>query len=104
MESDCWALSAKAAEQYDGYFAVCDTTRRGLVSRQEAAPLFERSELPDNELSLIWSLADVDGDGLLSQAEFRVAMHLTTLALQGSRLPARLPLVLERGDVLERGR
>ena len=93
---DPWALPNDAAAKYDSYFALLDAGGGGAVSGAQAEPLFERAELPSREMTLIWSLADVDLDGRLSMCEFRVAMHLATLAVQGWPLPARLPPVLER--------
>ena len=101
-DESVWKLPADAASRYDAYFRLIDIHGNGRISRTEAVPLFERSELPDSELLLIWSLADVDGDGMLSLTEFRVAMHLTTLAVDRYPLPARLPLALQehaRGEL-----
>ena len=92
---DTWALPDDAAAKYDGYFALLDVSGGGYVSRAQAEPLFDQAQLPGHEMSLIWSLADVDGDDRLNHAEFRVAMHLATLAVQGQPLPSRLPAVLE---------
>lgn len=90
-----WELSEEDIVRYDGFFGMLDASGSGSVSRSQAEPLFDRSELPAYDVSLIWTLADVDADGRLSLMEFRVAMHLATLAVQGQPLPSILPPVLE---------
>ena len=82
------------AHRYDSYFQKLDTQGRGHISAEQAWPLFSRAGLPEPTLSEIWALADTDRDALLSPAEFRVAMHLTTIAARGEPLPHALPYAL----------
>ena len=66
----------------------------GPVSGAQAKPLFEQSGQPAEVLADVWQLAtsvECRGDGQLSVAEFRAAMHLITLAVQGYDLPPPLP-------------
>lgn len=50
--------------------------------------------LPQEILSFIWTLSDVEADGTLSLPEFVVAMHLVTAAVAGLPVPPVLPDVL----------
>ena len=50
-----------------------------------------KSKLPNNVLSKIWKLSDVDTDGFLDQEEFCLAMHLIKVKLDGNELPNILP-------------
>lgn len=50
-----------------------------------------KSKLPNNVLSKIWKLADVDQDGFLDLEEFALAMHLIKVKVEGNELPNILP-------------
>jgi len=41
-----------------------------------AREVFMASQLPNDVLSAIWRLSDMDGDSQLSHLEFRIAMHM----------------------------
>lgn len=49
------------------------------------------SKLPNNVLSKIWRLADVDKDGHLDKDEFALAMYLIDLKLSDNEIPVELP-------------
>ena len=91
-----WALDEADVMRYDGYFRMIETNGGWHVSQQQAKPLFDRAGLAPQALAQVWQLADADKDGMLSQAEFRCAMHLATLAVQGEPLPRQLPPELAR--------
>ena len=73
---------------------MLETNGSTHVNQQQAKPLFDRAGLAPEALAQVWLLADADKDGMLSQAEFRCAMHLATLAVQGEPLPRQLPVRL----------
>jgi hypothetical protein len=50
-----------------------------------------KSKLPNSVLVKIWTLSDVDRDGLFDSDEFALAMYLIELKLQGHDLPPYLP-------------
>ena len=81
-------MSEAATSKFDTYFATLDVRGVGKITRAQAAPLFDKSGLPEETLAEIWALADVTQDGLLNLPEFRTAMHLATTAAQGAPLPA----------------
>ena len=54
-------------------------------------------------LEKLWILADVDEDGMLTLPEFRAAMHLATMAVQGTPVPSAMPPLLARSAGIARG-
>ncbi|XP_061924331.1 EH domain-containing protein 2-like [Entelurus aequoreus] len=50
--------------------------------------------LPNSVLAHIWRLSDVDGDGMLDNEEFALAVHLIEGKLEGHWLPRELPSYL----------
>ncbi|KAJ1625741.1 hypothetical protein T492DRAFT_631898, partial [Pavlovales sp. CCMP2436] len=92
-----WAVSPQEAAQYEGYFTQLDTARSGLISGAQASSFLAMSGLSKEALEKIWGMSDVDRDGHLTRAEFRIAMHLAMRVARGSQLPATLPPVLARG-------
>ncbi|GMT12117.1 hypothetical protein PFISCL1PPCAC_3414, partial [Pristionchus fissidentatus] len=53
---------------------------------------FRKSQLENEVLSRVWSMADVNADGWLDLAEFSVAMHLIVLHVKGGlEVPECLP-------------
>ena len=80
-------MTEGATSKFDTYFATLDVRGVGKITRAQAAPLFDKSGLPEETLAEIWALADVTQDGLLNLPEFRTAMHLATTAAQGAPLP-----------------
>jgi hypothetical protein len=63
----------------------------GFVEGNTAVALFSQSGVPVAELGQVYTLADVDGDGRLSQSEFFIAMKLLRARMAGNTLPATLP-------------
>lgn len=50
-----------------------------------------KSKLPNTALAKVWRLADYDKDGMLTEEEFALAMHLIGVRLEGHSLPDDLP-------------
>ena len=50
-----------------------------------------KSKLPNSVLAKIWRLADHDQDGMLTEEEFALAMHLISVCLEGYPIPNELP-------------
>ena len=64
--------------RYSQIFTVLHTQREARgVSRDKAFSALLKSGLAQAEIDHIWTLSDVDADGLLSLEEFVLAMHLT---------------------------
>ena len=57
----------------------------GFVDGNTAREIFMASQLPNDVLSAIWQLSDMDGDSQLSHPEFRIGMMPTGLEPRTSR-------------------
>jgi hypothetical protein len=78
-------------EQYREDFKACSPNEKDKISGQKAKAKMVESKLPSNVLHKIWTLADVDKDGLLDLYEFSLAMHFIKMRLDGQDLPLTLP-------------
>lgn len=94
VESSPWLMLPEELDKYLAAFAMLDVTGGGSISSDDAKEVFERTELPQEELAQIWAITDVDGDNQLSAGEFACAMHLAWRRRQGHPLPPVLPLEL----------
>lgn len=86
-------------EQSTKYDAVFDAnSEHGVMSGARVRELLMKSELPKEELSGVWGLCKSERNlsPNLHKHEFRVAMHLVTLRLQGIPLPHALPACLQQ--------
>ena len=63
------------------------------LSGSKVSPVLKNSQLPQDKLSKIWELSDIDSDGNLDFEEFCIAMRLIFDIVNGSQLdvPAELP-------------
>jgi len=100
LQSDRWRLSNA------GQWAVAADTEKltswietfsnaapvdGKITGAQAKYVMTESNLPRSVLSKIWSLADVDRDGLLDEEEFCLCMYLIDFKLANNDLPSSLP-------------
>jgi len=86
-----WAVEPEMVEHYCRIFEATDRLGRGLMGPDDARAMLEKSGLPQEDLSYIWELSDVDRDGELTLGEFVCAVHLASLRCQGWMLPPELP-------------
>ena len=75
--------SADDLATYDQTFASRNIG--GFVDGNTAREIFMASQLPNDVLSAIWRLSDMDGDSQLSHPEFRIGMMPTGLEPRTSR-------------------
>ena len=70
----------------------------GVMTGARVRDCLMKSELPKEELSTVWGLCKSEANlsPNLGKFEFRVAMHLVTLRLQGVPLPHTLPACLQQ--------
>ncbi|CAK8671212.1 unnamed protein product [Clavelina lepadiformis] len=90
--SDCdgeWIVSEKKSA-YDEVFMKLNPAD-GKVKGSEAKKEMIKSKLPNTALAKVWRLADHDKDGMLTEEEFALAMHLINVRLEGHVLPDDLP-------------
>src|SRR5271154_2365044 len=99
-----WDITTEEEVRFNKLFESADPTNTGYLSGKLppimntsrvlmvggiCVAIFRRSGLPDDVLSRIWDLADIENRGELSKDTFAVAMHLITLKLRtGKALPA----------------
>ena len=76
---------------FSSFFSKLDP-EDGLLFGDQARNFFLRSELPNEELSKIWMLSDIDGDLKLTFNEFCIAMKLVRNRKKGIPLPSEVPL------------
>jgi hypothetical protein len=91
MSEAQWTLSGADIANYDSYFAQLVSDHHDVVARPACAVIFDKANLPTMTLDRVWNLADPNGDGFLGKFDFRIAMHLATLATRGHALPTTLP-------------
>jgi len=58
--NDPWLCSSVQAEYYLDFFTKINSDLTGMVAGSEALSLFKKSNLSQDELCIIWELADVD--------------------------------------------
>ena len=76
--------------QFDEVFSglvQMDGKITGNVAREEMV----KSKLTNKELGKIWTLCDLDKDGMFDIDEFALCMHLINVKLDGHDIPGELP-------------
>jgi len=66
-------------------------TSSGKMTGSQARKSLERTKLPQSTLRRIWTLSDVDVDGMLDEDEFALAHYLAEQCIKGIPLPDSLP-------------
>jgi hypothetical protein len=89
-----WRISVEDRQRYEQQFRSLKTST-GFLSGATAREFFLKSKLPNKELSAIWKLSDVDGDGQLSLDEFCIAVHIVIQRRKGAEIPSALPAILQ---------
>ncbi|XP_034556680.1 EH domain-containing protein 2-like [Notolabrus celidotus] len=86
---DEWAVE-KYKPKYDEIFFNL-SPNDGKLSGTKVKEWMTSTLLPNSVLAHIWRLSDVDGDGMLDNEEFALAVHLIEGKLEGYWLPRELP-------------
>lgn len=98
-----WKISPEEKERYRTIFQAWEPSGTGYLAGDVARQVLIQSGLPENDLMLIWNLADRDNRGNLDADEFAIAMHLIYRRLNGADLPTTLPVELAApSNVLKR--
>jgi hypothetical protein len=85
-----WTITRAEKEAYDAQFYSLGPSVHGRLSGEKARPHMVKSNLSMPELKKVWTLADVDKDGMLDSEEFAVAMYLIERRLEGDTMPEAL--------------
>lgn len=86
---DEWSVE-KYKPKYDEIFYNL-SPNKGKLSGTKVREWMMTTLLPNSVLAHIWRLSDVDGDGMLDNEEFALALHLIEGKLEGHWLPRELP-------------
>lgn len=86
---DDWVVE-KYKPKYDEIFYNLSPSE-GKLSGTKVREWMTTTLLPNSVLAHIWRLSDVDGDGMLDNEEFALAVHLIEGKLEGHWLPRELP-------------
>lgn len=89
MDFDEWIVE-KCKPKYDEIFYSL-SPRDGKLSGTKVKEWMTTTLLPNSVLAHVWRLSDVDGDGMLDNEEFALAVHLIEGKLEGYWLPRELP-------------
>ncbi|KAF0750045.1 hypothetical protein AaE_006843 [Aphanomyces astaci] len=77
-------------EEYDTIFRTLTVNSMGEASGMACMTPLLATGCNQDQLKVIWDLADVDKDGFLDSEEFAVAMYLCHQVRDGHDLPATL--------------
>lgn len=86
---DEWVVE-KYKPKYDEIFYNL-SPNEGKLSGTKVRAWMRSTLLPNSVLAQIWRLSDVDGDGMLDDEEFALAVHLIEGKMEGHWLPRELP-------------
>lgn len=89
-----WKISPEEKQRYREIFSAWETSNTGYLSGDVARQVFMQSQLLENDLMKIWSLADKENRGSLDVDEFAIAMHLVYRKLNNFDIPSVLPTEL----------
>lgn len=89
IDFDEWVVE-KYKPKYDEIFFNL-SPNEGKLSGTKVKEWMTTTLLPNSVLAHIWRLSDVDGDGMLDNEEFALAVHLIEGKLEGHWLPRELP-------------
>lgn len=84
-----WAVQ-RLKPKYDEIFYNLSPSG-GKLSGNKVRQWMLSTLLPSSVLAQVWRLSDVDGDGMLDNEEFALAVHLIEGKLEGHWLPRELP-------------
>lgn len=91
--ADLWLWESVEVSKYTLEFNALHPVN-ARISGEQLKPVMVASELPVQDLSLIWTLADLTKDGYMDLNEFCLAMHLMKIRKLGMELPKVIPVPL----------
>lgn len=94
MNDEAWAIEEDRLEKYRSVFVRADLDEDGFVEPMEARDVLAKANLPEEDMARIYTLADLDQDGRLSEGEFICALHLAFRRSKEGLMPSELPAPL----------
>lgn len=86
-----WSVTSAMKQQYESVFNNLDKERKGQLSPDQVASFLMTSKLGQQDLALIWDLADIQNSGIFTKLEFSIALFLVNRKLAGKSLPNVVP-------------
>lgn len=89
-----WAINTNDSEKYEKIFNNCTSSEQKIdakMSGHNAKTILQDSKLSNSDLREIWSLSDINRDGAFDMDEFKVAMKLVDIRINGGPIPSILP-------------
>jgi len=72
-------LTPQEKTYYKDLYKVADSDKDGVISGMDALSFFRKSKLSDIHLGKIWTLADSQGKGFLSEEEFYLSLRMIAI-------------------------
>lgn len=91
-----WEIDQSACRCFREIFVSMRGTTTGVLEASEAEAVFQRSQLPAYDLSIVWALVDPGNTRRLPLDAFVTAMHLISRRRKGSPFPVTVPSDLIR--------
>ncbi|KAL4244391.1 hypothetical protein ABKN59_010425 [Abortiporus biennis] len=89
-----WDVSPELKRNADEFFDLLDEHKHGYLDEKSTRAHLSQIGLSKAAVAQIWSLADMNKDGNLSQDEFAVVLYLAQLSESGRPLPSSMPRTL----------
>ena len=86
-----WVATPAMKQQYESVFNNLDKEKKGHLNPDQVASFLMTSKLNQQDLALIWDLADIQNSGIFSKLEFSVALFLVNRKITGKPLPNVVP-------------
>ncbi|RCK63512.1 EH domain-containing and endocytosis protein 1 [Candida viswanathii] len=86
-----WIVTPAMKQQYESVFSNLDKEKKGQLSPDQVASFLMTSKLSQQDLALVWDLADIQNSGIFTQLEFSIALFLVNRKIAGKSLPNVVP-------------
>lgn len=86
-----WIVSPLQREQFNSIFEGLDTAKTGSLGPEQVANFLKTSRLDQQDLAVIWDLADIENTGTFTKLEFSIALFLVNRRRAGMALPNIVP-------------
>lgn len=86
-----WFVTPAMRQQYDSVFNNLDKDKKGQLTPDQVASFLMTSKLSQQDLALIWDLADIQNSGIFTKLEFSIALFLVNRKIAGKALPNVVP-------------